>query len=396
MTASHSNLELATTILKKLKKELTSETDIIPCKELPFCPTDRFEEFKATFGKRFDDYLFQASKLKNIRAKATSLLPILNGKMAPNVTADIAITLCGTGLCLERSNRLCVELLAAGCKEDINFITTLGKPRSSIIDKSKPEVNSHYTHAFVIIGKLPFVINDEIGLAVFREFNDDCILVDPLLGITGKAKNTAILLKDYFKTYEINRLGEVTTMNHTDHFKHVKTILANAKMFSDLIKRDLGLKEEKTSVNQPTSFPGSPVTASGDAYSSLKKQLDEKLKSYKNIDRSSFANFEKSIAIPNFEQALRRICSFPDIKTGLPLVEILLSFKTQLNIKIDAQGADKCSPIHYAAEQIKEHQNRDLYDLLVRHGADENLLDGDGKSAKQYLEEALKNKPSLD
>ena len=129
---------------------------------------------------------------------------------------------------------------------------------------------------------------------------------------------------------------------------------------------------------------GSPITASGDAYLLLKKQFKAVLKL--DSKPSDFDALVQSIDQRDFEQALRRICNFKDIQRVFPFCEILLHFKTQLNIKINAQaGKEQYAAIHYAAKRAAEQCDHSIYDLLIAHGADENLLDAHGENAKKIF-----------
>ncbi len=96
-------------------------------------------------------------------------------------------------------------------------------------------------------------------------------------------------------------------------------------------------------------------------------------------------------------QALRRICNFDNAHRVFPLIEALLQFKDQLNFDINEQkGEEQCAAIHYAAKKVAVHGDRSIYDLLVKHGAEESLADSSRTTAAQHLLSSLAKKYPLD
>lgn len=79
-----------------------------------------------------------------------------------------------------------------------------------------------------------------------------------------------------------------------------------------------------------------------------------------------------------------------DMDRVLPLAEILLKEKDKLKININEQkGLELMAALHYAAKKVEVHGNRALYDLLVKFGAEEHLMEHNGISASQYLIKSL-------
>lgn len=111
-------------------------------------------------------------------------------------------------------------------------------------------------------------------------------------------------------------------------------------------------------------------------------------------DPDGFASFMAAIQGtedegPNYERALRRACTAQS-----PLITqaitVLLAFNKMLGFDIDAQaGNPKRGAIHHAAMR----GNTEVYDLLVRYGADPRLKDGEGKSGQDYMRAILDEEP---
>ncbi len=83
-----------------------------------------------------------------------------------------------------------------------------------------------------------------------------------------------------------------------------------------------------------------------------------------------------------YGSALRSACTSK--KYGYQFVQILLEYRDQLSIDINEQaGEDQFAAIHYAVlKQATTH----VYELLLKYGANENLITAKGKTAKEmYL-----------
>jgi hypothetical protein len=266
-------LQIAEQLLKTLKSEITSATDIISRTELPFTRVDEFPMNIEKYGAlRFNQYLTHLKKIEEIRTKASSLFPIYTAKGIPSpfTTIQVAITQCGIGECGETTNRATVELMTQfterGLNIPVNMITTLGKARVPFPKND----NDYYEHGFIIIGETPTDWDYSTGLRAFRKLGPDCILLDPSLGIIGPARDTEKLLKKMFDAYEINRIAGVDTVEPNIGGVFAKDILKNAKEIASIIKRDLHLVDKpkastsSSSVPSPASVP-SPVSVSSPA-----------------------------------------------------------------------------------------------------------------------------------
>jgi hypothetical protein len=94
-----------------------------------------------------------------------------------------------------------------------------------------------------------------------------------------------------------------------------------------------------------------------------------------------------SIEKKNYAQALRRICaaktdSQPN-SMPMQLMRALLARRDVLGFDINEKAGEKeKAAIHYAASS----GNKALYDVLVKHGANPDLKDAKGYSAKEYMD----------
>ena len=93
---------------------------------------------------------------------------------------------------------------------------------------------------------------------------------------------------------------------------------------------------------------------------------------------------------PNYSRALRILCTAKGDNEFLGIIQVLaetlLAYQGSLDIQVNEQaGATKRAAIHYTAIG----GNQQLYNLLIRHGANPELLDSSNTTASQYLARAL-------
>lgn len=229
-------LTIAQNVVKKMKSEITSSNDVIPRAHNPFFFAADVSTYVDKFGiEKVENFIAHEIKTRAVRQKAIELMNALpKNTPAPVTTTQVAITLCGIGECSETSNRAMIELLKAGCKLPINIIGTKGKPKVPI--PASPA--DFYDHAFVIIGNCENLDSDLNGLSRLDEKN---VLLDPSLGIIGKAKETQILLSEIFKVYGIKTISSLVLIRPEIEGKMADVIFQNAKLMSDQIKTELHL-----------------------------------------------------------------------------------------------------------------------------------------------------------
>jgi len=256
--------------------------------------------------------------------------------------------------------------------------TTLGKYNKILfLGKSLPP---HYLSGTLLIEES---VKNKKDLIKFRQ--DITLHPDIVSMFTSKADSHEELEKDFRKLrqdFEAIKKTALFTLPETQEY--ITQIQDCLKVISQIVS------EEKTPENPVKSnFRGSVVTATGDAHTALVKQLNAAIK--KDSKPSDFSALGQSVKEFNFDQAVRRLCTFKEEpERALPILNILLQFKNQLKINLDAQvGDEKYAAIHYAAVKVALHGDRSLYDLLVKQGANEALPDKHGKSAAQHLQESL-------
>ncbi len=115
------------------------------------------------------------------------------------------------------------------------------------------------------------------------------------------------------------------------------------------------------------------------------QQLCQRINPILQTEKQAFKPFSDAINNMQYSKALRIACTSTDAK-AFALIKILLSYKKILQIDInEAAGTQKLAAIHYAAKK----GNAELYHHLKEQGANADKLDGDNKSAKDYLLEYL-------
>src|SRR3990167_5931449 len=109
--------------------------------------------------------------------------------------------------------------------------------------------------------------------------------------------------------------------------------------------------------------------------------LIKEISSVINLNEEKYHNFLVSIEARNYSQALRRLCTTTSKET-IQVVKLLLKAKNDILLNIDEQaGKEKFSALHYAAKK----GNEQVYNLLKKDNADENLEDSYGKTAADYF-----------
>ena len=250
--------QIAEQVLKNLKRDIKSSTDIIPRTELPYVLVHQFPSYIEKYGEEtFSQYRAHVKKTQDVRAKAMSLLPIYRSKgiPAPISTIQVAITLCGVGECGETTNRAAVDLVAKFLEEGLNTPVNTILTRGKVCKPYFKNTTDSYDHAFVIIGQLPIDWDFSIGLSAFRSLGSDCILVDPSLGIIGLARDAEKILKKIFDVYEINRIESCSVISPQIDGSIVKEILRNSNVIAGIIKHDLHLEEGVSVLTSPVLTP---------------------------------------------------------------------------------------------------------------------------------------------
>lgn len=132
------------------------------------------------------------------------------------------------------------------------------------------------------------------------------------------------------------------------------------------------------------------------AYINKKTKLKEKIQilaEKHEIPHARVSTILECIDADKLGQALRNVCN---TQNTLEIAEALLDFcepKNRKNIINEQPGNDKFNAFHYAATKQK---SRDLYNLLVKYGHDEELKaihNGEKKTAKEMLQERFNNAP---
>jgi hypothetical protein len=180
--------------------------------------------------------------------------------------------------------------------------------------------------------------------------------------------------------YQIEKAWRLLFQLRCEHFHSSKTHQINDERL-EYINNKLKL-EAKPANSVLSSFVGSPVRTSGDAFALLIRKINRLLA--KNDFDSNLSTFIDEIFKGNFGNALVCLC-YEDIQIAMPLVGMLLESKL-----IGEKDINRC--LLCASQQVKEHGDTSLYYLLVQSGADKSTRD-DVHSAEEYLEEWFRSNP---
>lgn len=113
----------------------------------------------------------------------------------------------------------------------------------------------------------------------------------------------------------------------------------------------------------------------------LHTQLLKEVNPICSTNQTRFRTFMEALIAKKYGKALRVVCANLNEET-MELIKILLGYHNLLKYDINEQeGEENYAAIHHVAIS----KDQPLYDLLVQHGANEELPDRLGKTAKDYM-----------
>lgn len=377
------NLKLAKLVLDEIKNTVTTSNDIIPAVELPVMDTKFLPEYVGRFGidrvQEMLDYTQYAAELRG-DIKNETLKKLKQDKhISPQTTTYVAVTMMGVGECADTSNLAVVLLAKMGYQAPIHAVVLNGK---------KP-TGEDYMHMMVVIGDCQITPSELVPS--FKKLSDDCVFIDPLLGIAGQA-NKIDTFKDqmaYLTVFSLKSIGQTYT---SKNFKEqAEQIYKTAKAISEEWRKTIPCYPKP--VRKPTTaeaantknqiadskVPSAARTELGMFKSDPHTSLLKELMSFES-DPAMKAAFD-SINNKNYAQAIRRICTVNNEKSHR-MLNVILKFRERLSITLDEQAGDKKqSALHIAASR----NNYAAYELLIASGARQDLKDNEGKTASDYL-----------
>jgi hypothetical protein len=239
MTKSRSQ-KIADKLMKLMKEQITSSSDIISFNELPFFSKEQLPNYIIRFGiQKIKNYLMYREQICNIRDLNAKLLPIYDKKYtAINSLFKVATTLCGYGECDETSQRAAIEFLAMGCEDAVNLVVLKGKPK--IANPIPNNLNHFYIHMIVVIGSLEGRYHENVQ-KFFGDLPDSYILFDPSLKLMGPANKAVEILASMFKHYKIRWVEQVSLIQPAERIAYAKAKLDQARELSEVIKKELNI-----------------------------------------------------------------------------------------------------------------------------------------------------------
>jgi hypothetical protein len=299
---SQSDLELAQIALKNIKAKVTSSNDIISREQFPRIYPDEMDQYVKKFGepavRTFLDNMHQLEGVRNASLEAQSKF---SSSLKHPVTArSIAITYFGVGECQETTSRAVMELGLLGCKTNFTVVRLDGK----LDDMGIPDM-----HALLIIGDTS-CLKPNSDIITFKKLGNDCLLVDPFLGVIGKANKIGSLIGKYIRAYQLFTIAELTDIDplKTD-FNQLKD---EAEFLAVEIKKNLSRE-----VNAPNSLLAST------AFISVTDPLSKCIVMLSNACKQSDKKEELLDAINKdlFALAFRKACAYGEEQVVNLLVE---------------------------------------------------------------------------
>ena len=142
------------------------------------------------------------------------------------VVFNLATALCGLGECGEQTTLGFCRLLEKGSPAKIRWVIIQGKKQQS------------YKHCIILMS--PEDVSFK-SIREFKSFSDDCILIDPLFGIVGKANEIHSLLKCIIDELGLDGIFSNCLFTSEANQKLALYFLEEAKKISEQVNKKLDL-----------------------------------------------------------------------------------------------------------------------------------------------------------
>lgn len=246
------NIDFAQKICKEIKTTTVSSHDIIPRTEMPFLNPFHIPELSKKYGERMVEYLAHLQWGRDNREKIRlSALRIPSG----NTVGGVATALIGFGECEEVTYLAAIKSLLAG-RCDISMI---------IVGGPAFENGQSYRHFFAVIGDTR-VLNAGNSISALNDLDEDCVVLDGLLGHVGRAKDYLKERADYLCHYKYDRIIGLVEFNRS-HLESAKNIMSNAQNLKTMLIK-AGMKPYTRSITAlpveeiitaPVTMPEKPI-----------------------------------------------------------------------------------------------------------------------------------------
>lgn len=237
--------DVAESILKEIKNRVKSINDIISFPELPFCYSDQKSDYIKTFGEeRFNRYMDAINLCTEVRDHVRGVVKDDRVLFSTDVLINLSTALCGVGECGEQSMLGFCKLLEKNCPGKINWISISGKE------------NKDDNHCIILISLMKVKLT---SLKDFKSLDDNCLLVDPLFGIIGKANKIHLLLKDIVEQYKLDPIEQHIEFSVELHKNWFIVLLKKSIDISEKIKKDLNLEKRIADIYNPSSLTASSL-----------------------------------------------------------------------------------------------------------------------------------------
>lgn len=233
----HPDLRLGMRLINDIRKKgIITSHDIVPVEDQPKDGTwglYHHLKYGEKKGQKFADDVHTYQIVVDVSQQIMKEFRIKGEEQCERETWELCPTRFGIAECGSLSRLLAMDLVKAGCNRKINKVC--------VIQNFNTELN--YAHEFIVIGDCS-AINDKKSESLnnFDKLGDDCILLDPKLKITGKAKDFKVLYAKYIEAFGYNRIHQVEEIDPAAFMKKIPTIESNVDLVCASIQERAGLK----------------------------------------------------------------------------------------------------------------------------------------------------------
>lgn len=304
--------------------------------------------------------------IKEINVRLNQLRPLVNSLAkqypAPGWTGAVALTYLKVGACEELVNRFALEYFIRFQAGEVSVIFCANNENLNGDNHCFCLVGDVLTNEELLIGRgnQPAVIAPKEHFVNLKDFlskqKEECFVVDPLLNFVDRAQSSCNTLHDYSRLHNITHVIGIRKFP-IDFVKNAGIVQQNAQKVASCFQGIL------------TGYPAKEQVQARSMWDSEK--LAEILTKFK-------LNTSVGDSVSGREQAFRRAAMSGTTQD--------LSFLLTTDVKIDAQDENPAKR-NTALHQALLNQKLENALFLLRHGAKADVMNADGKTAKDLIEQ---------
>ena len=312
------NLPLAERVLKEIKGSVTSSDDIIPRSDLPvLLPANRQSDIAKFGAERMQEFLHLVEfeeKVSSLQFKAFSYLETI-GHPCPTTTIYVAGTNMGVGECGDTSNLAAILLVKYGCTSPINIIGLHGL---------KPNYEE-FVHVVVVVGEWTF---SNPPIRSFTALGDDCILIDPLIGVVGKANKWDSIMggkeKKYLDCFNIHEIAHCGTIDPNAPKRRAEAVmvLSTARELSDQWTKRLGGKYQRQAGPVQMALGAASASCAASSSCAASASAEQSLAFFSESTGQAMKDELKRITGQNWKYSKKTSIAFLEMDQQQSLIDI--------------------------------------------------------------------------